>query len=73
MDFDFNEEQRMFQKAIRDFAEKEVAPIVDEAEENEACPVELFSKLGKLGYLCPNYPPEYGRGRVRYSWCLYHG
>lgn len=52
----------MFREAIRNFAQSEVAPLVDEAEENETCPVELFSKLGKLGYLCPGYPPEYGGG-----------
>ena len=64
MDFEFTEEQKMFRKAIRDFAQNEVAPIVDEAEEKEATPVELFSKLGKLGFLCPGYPPEYGGGGV---------
>jgi len=62
MDFEFSEEQKMFKEAIRDFAQKEVAPIVKEAEEKEAAPVELFPKLGKLGYLCPAYPPEYGGG-----------
>lgn len=60
MDFDFNEEQKMFKEAISNFAEKEVAPIVDEAEETESCPTELFSKMGNLGYLCPGYPAEYG-------------
>jgi alkylation response protein AidB-like acyl-CoA dehydrogenase len=62
MDFEFSEEQKMFREAIRDFAAKEVAPIVDEAEKNEAFPTELFLKMGKLGYLCPGYPPEYGGG-----------
>lgn len=62
MDFDFSEEQKMFKEAIRDFAQKEVAPIVKEAEEKETAPVGLFSKLGKLGYLCPAYPPQYGGG-----------
>ena len=62
MDFEFSEEHSMFRQAIRDFAENEVAPIVDQAEEDEACPTELFSKMGKLGYLCPGYPTEYGGG-----------
>ncbi|MGB2798618.1 MAG: acyl-CoA dehydrogenase family protein [Dehalococcoidia bacterium] len=62
MDFGFSEEHSMFRQAIRDFAENEVAPIVDQAEEDEACPTELFSKMGKLGYLCPGYPTEYGGG-----------
>jgi len=62
VDFEFTEEQRMFQKAIRDFAKKKVAPIVKEAEENEICPKELFTELGKLGYLCPAYPLQLGGG-----------
>jgi alkylation response protein AidB-like acyl-CoA dehydrogenase len=52
----------MFREAIDDFAQSEIAPLVDEAEANETCPVELFPKLGKLGYLCPAYPSEYGGG-----------
>jgi len=62
MDFEFSEEQKMFREAMRNFAQTEVAPRVDEAEESETCPVELFSKLGELGYLCPGYPSEYGGG-----------
>lgn len=62
MNFEFTEEQKMFREAIQNFARKEIAPIVDEAEEKETCPVELFSKLGELGYLCPAYPREYGGG-----------
>ena len=64
MDFEFTEEHLMFQKAIRDFTEKEVAPIVKESEENESFPKELFTKLGKLGYLCPAYPLELGGGEL---------
>jgi alkylation response protein AidB-like acyl-CoA dehydrogenase len=62
MGFGFTEEQKMFQKAIQSFVQKEVVPIVAEAEEKETCPRELFSGLGKLGYLCPSYPPEYEGG-----------
>lgn len=62
MDVELTQEQRMFQKAIREFVEKEVAPLVDEAEANESYPKELFAKFGALGYLCPAYPIEYGGG-----------
>lgn len=62
MNFDLPEEHRLFQGAIRDFAQKEIAPLVDEAEKNARLPVELFPKMGKLGYLCPSYPEELGGG-----------
>jgi len=60
MDFKLSEEQRLFQDQIRDFAEKEIAPLVDEAEETEITPLEIFPKMGKLGYLGITYPAEYG-------------
>ncbi len=60
MDFEFSEEHKMLREAIRDFAEKEIAPLVDEAEEKEKYPEQLFPKMGELGYLCLSYPPEYG-------------
>ena len=36
MDFELSEENRIFQDAIREFAQKEIAPLVDEAEETVA-------------------------------------
>ena len=62
MDFDLTEEHALFQKAIRSFAEKEIAPLVDEAEETNIFPKQLFKKMGGLGYLCPRYPVELGGG-----------
>ena len=62
MDFELSEVHKMFQVAVREFAEKEVAPLVKEAEETETFPTQLISKLGELGYLCPSYPEEYGGG-----------
>ena len=60
MDFGFSEEHRIFRESIRSFAENEIAPLVDEAEKNGKFPVELFPKMGKLGYLGLCYPEEYG-------------
>ncbi|MBT4511226.1 MAG: acyl-CoA dehydrogenase [Chloroflexi bacterium] len=62
MDFAFDELQQLFQNAARDFATREVAPIVEEAEAKDDVPMELFTKLGELGYLCPGYPEQYGGG-----------
>jgi len=60
MDFDLTEDQRMFQKTFREFVEREIAPLVAEAEASRSFPVELFPKLGQRGYLCVHYPEEYG-------------
>jgi alkylation response protein AidB-like acyl-CoA dehydrogenase len=60
MDFELSEEHKMFQEAICNFAEKEIAPLVDEAEKTATFPLQLFPKMGKLGYLCVRYPAKYG-------------
>jgi len=62
MDFELTEEHRIFQDAIRDFAEREIGPLVDEAEETNVFPKQLFKKMGALGFLCPRYPVELGGG-----------
>lgn len=62
MDFELTEENRIFRDAIRDFAEKEIAPLVDEAEETGIFPKQLFRKMGEQGFLCPRYPIELGGG-----------
>ncbi|UCD83825.1 MAG: acyl-CoA dehydrogenase family protein [Deltaproteobacteria bacterium] len=62
MDFDLTEEHRVFQKFIRDFAEKEVVPLIEEAEEKNVFPKQLFKKMGEMGFLCPRYPQELGGG-----------
>jgi alkylation response protein AidB-like acyl-CoA dehydrogenase len=60
MDFEFSEDQKMLREAIRSFAKKEIAPLVDEAEEKRTAPRQLFPMMGNLGYLCLSYSPEYG-------------
>jgi len=60
VDLELSEELKIFQKAMRDFAQKEIAPLVKTAEENEETPRELFARMGSLGYLCPDYPEELG-------------
>jgi alkylation response protein AidB-like acyl-CoA dehydrogenase len=60
MDFFLSEEHHIFRDQIRRFCESEISPLVEEAEENEIFPKQLFSKMGKLGYLAVRYPEEYG-------------
>jgi len=62
MDFNLTEEHRIFQDMIKQFAEKEIAPLVEEAEESGKFPKQLFSMMGEQGFLCPRYPEELGGG-----------
>lgn len=62
MDCELTEEQQMIKETARRFAEKEVAPLVEEAEASGTFPVQLFRKMGELGLLCIRYPLELGGG-----------
>ncbi len=62
MKFELTEEQRMVKEALRRFVEKEVAPLVEEAEAHGKFPLQLFRRMGELGYLCVRYPLEIGGG-----------
>ena len=59
-DFDLNEDQRMVRRAVREFAEKEIAPHVERYEREEEYPLELIQKLVPLGYMAPMIPEAYG-------------
>lgn len=60
MDLEFTEEQKIFKEVARDFAEKEIGPLVEKYEKEQRFPVELFPKLGEMGFLGIAYPEEYG-------------
>ena len=60
MDFELPEEIRMFRESVRDFARREIAPLVEEAERDERTPRQLFAKAGEAGLLGIRYPVELG-------------
>lgn len=62
MNVELSEERRIFQKSIIEFAEREIAPLVEEAENTGTFPKHLFKKMGSTGFLCPRYPVEIGGG-----------
>jgi alkylation response protein AidB-like acyl-CoA dehydrogenase len=59
-DFDLTEEQRAVRAAVREFAEKEILPHVEQHERESRYPTELIQKLVPLGYFAPMIPEEYG-------------
>ena len=66
MDFSFTEEQRAIQETARDFARREVDPIVDEIDEQQKFPREVIAKAGELGFLGIIFPEEYGGAGLGY-------
>jgi alkylation response protein AidB-like acyl-CoA dehydrogenase len=66
LNFDLTEEQNLMRQAVRDFAEKEIAPIADEMDEKEEFSVELTRKMGDLGLLGCFVSEKYGGSDMGY-------
>ena len=60
MQFELNEEQKMLQKMVHEFGEKEVAPGSAERDKNEIFDRELYNTLGDMGLTGTCFPEEYG-------------
>lgn len=60
MNFKLTEEQEMFRRVVRDFAEKEIAPSAAERDEEERFDMELFYKMGELGLCGIPWEEKYG-------------
>jgi len=60
MEFNPTEGQRLIASTVREFAEKEVAPIANDIEEEMHFPVELIPKMAELGLMGMQVPEEYG-------------
>jgi alkylation response protein AidB-like acyl-CoA dehydrogenase len=66
VDFSLNDEQRAIQETARDFARREVDPIVEEIDESQKFPREVIMKAGELGFLGIIFPEEYGGAGLGY-------
>ena len=60
MDFALTEEQKMIQDTARSFAEKEIAPHVEEDEKNHFWRKEIFDKMAELGFFGFSIDEQYG-------------
>jgi butyryl-CoA dehydrogenase len=62
MNLKLNEEQEMIRKMVRDFAQKEVAPIAADLDEKGIVPFENIKKMAQLGLLGLTTAEEYDGG-----------
>jgi citronellyl-CoA dehydrogenase len=69
----FTDEHDIFRKSFREFVEKELRPHVDEWERAELFPREVFTRMGKLGYLGLSYPEDLGGGGGDYWYNVVYG
>lgn len=60
MDFELSEEQRMLKKMVRDFADKEIAPIAAGIDKSGEFPWDCVRKMGELGLFGLVLPPAFG-------------
>ena len=56
----FSEEHHIFRASVRKFVEKEVKPHIDQWEDEELFPIELYQKAADAGLLGLEYPEIYG-------------
>ncbi|MBM4462091.1 MAG: acyl-CoA dehydrogenase [Chloroflexi bacterium] len=70
MDFDLSEQEKMIQRAAREFAQRAVLPQAMEIDRSGQFPLQLALEMGGMGYYGLPYPSEYGgsgAGYVAYS------
>jgi alkylation response protein AidB-like acyl-CoA dehydrogenase len=60
MNFEISENQQMIAQMVRDFAEKEIRPNLNQWDKDEHFPVDVMKKMGELGLLGIYIPEEYG-------------
>ena len=62
MDFDLPDDHELIRRTVRDFAEREVAPVAEELDRTKAFPYAIVKQLGELGLMGIPFPEEYGGG-----------
>ena len=66
INFDLPEEVTMIRESVREFAEKEIAPIAEELDAKEEYSPELMKKMGDHGLFGMYLPEKYGGSELSY-------
>lgn len=68
---DLTNEQKLIQKTVRDFGEKEIRPLAPHTDQSAKFPMDIWKKLGELGMVGLAFPEAYGGGGGdAFSYCL---
>lgn len=71
MDFSFSPEHEQVRDMVKRFCDVEIRPLVDEAEETETFPRQIFRKWGDLGLIGARYPEaDGGMGMDKVADCI---
>jgi len=71
MDFSLSPEHQMTQKMVRDFAQKEIAPVIKEYDRKQQPIPFALKRMGELGILGLPFPVRYGGAGMDYiAWGL---
>jgi butyryl-CoA dehydrogenase len=71
--FSLTEDQELFRRTVREFAEREIAPVAAHFDETEAFPAENVCKMAELGLMGLTTPEAYGgagAGAVEYALAM---
>ncbi len=60
MDFGWSEEEQMWRKAVRDFAQKKIAPRVREIDSTHNIPADILKGMSDMGLWAPTVSEKYG-------------
>jgi alkylation response protein AidB-like acyl-CoA dehydrogenase len=66
MDFELNEEHRMIEQMVYDFARKEILPIIKQHDRDHTFPYRLLPKLAEQGFMGVCLPVRYGGAGMDY-------
>ncbi|MFL5822104.1 MAG: acyl-CoA dehydrogenase family protein [Solirubrobacteraceae bacterium] len=60
MDFDLSDDNRLLRETVRDFAEREIAPVAEELDRDHRFPYDIVRRLADLDLMGIPFPSEYG-------------
>ncbi|MCE4621234.1 MAG: acyl-CoA/acyl-ACP dehydrogenase [Desulfurococcales archaeon] len=60
VDFSLSPDEKLFKEAVREFLQRELAPVWHEIDEKQMIPTELIHKMGEQGLFAIPIPEEYG-------------